>query len=423
MYDLIIEDATIVSSEGRQVADIALKNGRIAYVGPRPMQRARETISAIGRFLMPGIIDTQVSLAGGGGTTWASETLAAVSGGVTTVLELPQTHKPRSLSARRKLARRHSHCHYGFWARATDPAAGQELLDRGAVGLSVDLSDAASPRDEDLRRLLGETRGPLGFHVEDGAVLRARSEALRDCTEPNARRPPEAAAAGVQRLLPLVRELGRAVHIFQLSTASELLLLDPIGGELPITSAVSPAHLSLSVEQHEALGLLLKCNPPVRTETDRRALWTALKRGRIDIVASAHTPLRREDKRGDYAEVPPGLPGVETTFSVMLSAVQHGRLSLERMVDLLSEAPARILGLSGKGRIQRGYDADLLLFRESDVAPLDADSLLSRSGWTPYQGRELAPKPDLVWVGGQLASRGGVPTGAERRATEVRLSR
>ncbi len=347
----------------------------------------------------------------------------AVSAGVTTVLELPAARKSRTLSARRKLAKRHSRCHYGLWAQATDPVAGQDLLARGAVGLSVDLGDESGPRGEELRRLLAETRGTLGFHVEDGAVLRERSEALASSTDHNARRPPEAAAAGIRRLLPLVRDLGRPIHIFQISTASELLLLDPIGGELPITSAVSPAHLSLSVEQHEALGPLLKCNPPVRTETDRRALWTALKRGRVDIVASAHTPLRREDKRGSYAEVPPGLPGVETTFSLMLSAVQHGRLSLERMVDLLSEAPARILGLSGKGRIQQGYDADLLLFRESDVAPLDADALLSRAGWTPYRGRELAPKPELVWLSGQIVSRGGVPTGAERRAAEVRLSR
>lgn len=422
MYDLIIEDATVVSSEGRQVADIALKNGRIAYVGPRPMGRARERVNAIGRFLMPGIIDTQVHFSGSEGDdqAWSSETRAAVTGGVTTVLEIPPA---RTLGTRRRLAKKHSHCNYGFWAQATDPALGQKMLEQGAVGLSIDLSDEARTTDEDLRRLFAETRGMLGFHVEDGAVLRERREALAGSEDHNALRPPAAAASGVQRLLSLVREFERAAHIFQLSTASELLLLDPIGGELPVTSAVSPAHLSLSVEQHEELGHLLKSNPPVRTETDRRALWTALKRNRIDAIASAHAPISRAAKAGDYADVVPGLPGVETTFSVILSAVQHGRLSLERMVDLLAEAPARILGLAKKGRIQQGYDADLVLFRESDVARLRSSDQLSRSGWTPYHGRELAPKPEMVWVGGVIVSRGGELTGGERRVAEVEVKR
>ncbi len=426
MYDLILEDATIVSSSGRQVADIAIRRGRIAYVGPRPGGRARETINAIGRFVMPGIIDSLVCFPGDGEeTSWESESRAAVSGGVTTVLDLPAgVRTARVLGAHRKLARSQSRCNFGFWAPAdVKPSSLARMLSQGAIGVAVDLSSPSAPAEPELRRLFEESEAMLGFLVEDRAALLSDATAA-DLASYNAARPPAAAASGVQQLISLVREFDRPAHVFQLSTANELVLLDPIGGELPISAAVSPHHLSLSVEHHEGRSELLKCTPPIRSETDRRALWTALKRNRIDTIASAHTPLSAAGKSAlPFPSSPPGLPGVETTFSLMLSAVQHGRLSLERMVELLVEAPASIFQLPQKGAIKVGADADMVLFSESGAARLERSSLLSASGWSPFEGRELAPKPELVIVGGQVVARGGQIVDDSVRGTEVKPAR
>ena len=423
MFDLIIEDATIVSSGGRQVADIALKRGRIAYIGPRPMGRTRERVNAIGRFVMPGIIDTHVrftSAEDSETSPWITESRAALTGGVTTIVEEPRVKNGKALAALRKRARNESRCNFGFWAPAGSRAQNEKMLDSGAVGLSVALdgSGRADISDAGLRELFQSTQAPLGFHVEDREVLAERLQALGAAAALNALRPPAAAAAGIQRLIALVREFDRPAHVFQLSTAHELQLMDPLGGELPITSAVSPSHLALSVDQNEELGDLLRSEPPIRTETDRRALWTALKRNRIDSIASAHTPHTRASKRTAEAQSL-GFPGVETTFSMMLSAVQHGRISLERMVDLLAEAPARILGLKNKGRLEKGCDADLVLFSESDIARLNERSLVTRAGWSPFAGRELAPKPELVILGGRIAARSGDLVADDLRGTEI----
>ena len=432
MYDVIIEDATIVSGRGRQVADIAIKKGRIAYVGPRPLGRARDRINAIGKFIMPGIIDGCATLAGPGGETWASGSRAAVSSGVTCVLELPVgdavCESPAALEARRRAARKGSRCHYGIWATATADNVGAlpALLDAGAIGIEAHLSrpDGPSLPAAALPGLFAGAgplrRAPLMLRLEDAALIEQRAAALAEVEPPdNEARPPESAQDALRQVIALVRQSERPVHITHLTTADEIHLLDPIGGELPITVSVCPQHLFLSVENNSELVDLLKCDPPIRSEQDRRALWTALKRGRLDSIASGHAPWTRAEKRRPYWQAPAGLPGVETTFPLILSSVQHGRLSLERMVELLSENPARIFGLKGKGAVEVGRDADLVLFSEGDSARLSRAAILSKCNWSPFFGRDAAPKPELVMVAGRPVARRGEIIDDKARGSEV----
>jgi dihydroorotase len=153
---------------------------------------------------------------------------------------------------------------------------------------------------------------------------------------------------------------------------------------------------------------------------DRRALWTALHRGWIDTIGSDHAPHTRAEKAVPYWEAPSGIPGVETSLPLLLSGVHFGKLNLERMVELMSETPARIFGLKKKGAIAEGMDADLVLFREGHVAPFHKSSLLTRVGWSPFEGRELGLKPDLVVVNGRIVARGGEIVDDESRGREVR---
>ena len=433
MYDLLIEDATIVSGQGRQVADIAIKKGRIVYVGARPAGRARNRINAIGKFVMPGVIDTHVHFRDPGHAhkeTWETGSRAAASAGVTTVMDMPNTKPPtvsvKALKAKRKRAAAQCRVNYGLWAGATadNVDALNAMIDNGAVGIKIFMGNSTGDLmvpPESLQRIFEETRGLIGVHAEDEDELARAAAAHRDDPDPQHHlvRPEAAAVLAVKRLIELVKATGRHVHVCHLSTAEEVHLLDPIGGRLPITVEVCPHHLFLSVETHGELRNLVKCNPPVRPELDRRSLWTAVKRGRIDTIGSDHAPHTLEEKELPYWEAPSGIPGVETTFPLIMGAVQHGRLSLERMVDLLSERPAQIFGLKNKGRIEAGADADLVLFTEGQVQRLTNRDLLCNVGWSPFVGREVAPKPDIVLVGGKLIAEKGKSVDDGIRGSEV----
>lgn len=394
MYDLILRDATILSSRGRQVADVAIEGGRIAYVGPRPPRSTHMEISAIGKFLMPGVIDTAVQFdANGDPGLWERESRAAVTGGVTTIIALPGGQNPvvcpESAKRRAERAAGRSWCNYGLWGcaeRGRIDDLAEALHQKRIVGTLAAIRDEHPPSSERLIELLA-LRGVFGVRLT-----------YQDRTGP-----------GIGLLVDAARERDKHVHLVHLSTAEELQVLDPVRGHAPVTAGVTPHHLFLSADTVQPV---IRTVPPVRPEMDRRTLWTAMKRGRLDCVASDHhpTPLDKEDG---------GVPGAELLFPLMLSAVKYGRLSLEMLVSLCSEAPARIFGLERKGHISRGADADLILFSEGELTKVDDQLLLSSAGWSPYLERETAPKPDLVIVGGRITARSGQLVGEAPGGTHV----
>jgi dihydroorotase len=433
VYDLIVEDATVVSSAGRAVADVCVEGGRIVYVGPRPAGPGRKRTSAIGKFLVPGIIDTHVHFRDPGHPAkedWGSGTRAAASGGVTTVCDMPNTSPPTLTRAdweqKRAIAAANARVNFGLWVGA---AAGNideinALMDSGdACGIKVFMGSSTGPLlvdDATLVRLFERTRGLLGVHAEDEALLNTMRERFAGNPNPehNEVRPPAAAAAAVRRLVDLSRSHQRAVHICHVSTSAELAILEDIRGIVPITTEATPHHLWLSTES--AQGTFTKCNPPIRDEVDRRALWTAVRRGRIDTIGSDHAPHTREEKLRPYWEAPSGIPGVETTFSLLVAAIKQGRLTIERMVQLCAETPARVFGIKRKGWIKAGYDADFALFTEDELVKLAATDLLTRVGWSPFVGQRIGARPEQVYVGGRLVAQRGRIVDDDVRGTLVR---
>ena len=389
MYDLILRDATIVTPAGREVADVAIEHGKIAYVGPRPpKRRAAQEISAIGKFLMPGVIDTAVQFdPDSDPAVWEQESKAAVTGGITTVLTLPGGKHPvvdvTTAKARAGRIGANSWCNYGLWGGAT----------------ANNLADVSAAAQEGwtLASLayLGSSKGKIGTDpafldafMKIGGVLGVHVDDLPE---------EEVDSPSVERVLGAARQHQRHVHLIHLSTAAELTILDPVRGDLPVTAGVTPHHLFLSLDGLNGLSDKVKTQPPVRPEHDRKTLWTAMKRGRLDCVASDH----------HASEGQTGVPSAELLFPLMLSAVKYGRLNLELLVSLCSEAPARIFNLPQKGRIASGADADLILFAEGEVCRVDTKTLLSGAGWSPYVRREAAPKPDLVIVNGVITAQHG----------------
>ena len=423
MYDVIIRDGTIVRSNGRLVADIAIEDGKIAYVGGNPGGRAKEEISAIGRFVMPGVIDAHVHFRDPGHPskeTWATGSREALRGGVTTVLDMPntdpQTLDQAAVDAKLASAASQSVVNFGVWAGATEGNVStlNDLWDSGSVcGTKVFMGDPSGELNvtaEVLEEIFTKTKGLIAVHAEDQTALEAAHAEWKGIDRPvhNDVRPPEASIRAVETLIELVKKTGRAVHICHLSTAGELAALDPYRGDLPITCEVSPHHLFLSTDNAGELGNLIKVNPPVRTELDRRAMMASLKRGRLDTFGSAHAPHGLDEKEQEYWSAPAGLPGVGTMFPLILGALKNGRLGLELMVSMLSENPAKIFGLEGKGCIEEGADADLVMFQEGVTTKLTQDGVTCHSGWSPFVGREVGVSPDIVMVNGHISARHGV---------------
>ena len=388
MYDVIIRDGTIVRSSGRLVADIAIQDGKIAYVGGNPGGPAKEEISAIGRFVMPGVIDAHVHFRDPGDAakeSWATGSQEALRGGVTTVLDMPTTEPPTlcmdTVQAKLERAPGGSLVNYGVWAgaSASNTADLGELWASGKVcGTMVYMGESSGPfgiTAAQLEEVFQSPRACSACTPKIGRPSRPRRSAHEASTTRSTTTcgPPAASVKAVETLIDLVQRTQRPVHICHLSTAGELAVLDPYRGDLPITSEVSASPLLPEHRQRRRPRQLGEDRPSCTPELDRRAMVAALKRGRLDTFGSNHAPHTLAEKQQDYWSTPSGLPTVGTMFPLILGALKNGRIGLEMMVSMCSETPARIFNLEGKGRIEEGADADLIMFRDGVTTKLTKD--------------------------------------------------
>jgi dihydroorotase len=381
----------------------------VALGGPN---RAEESIDARGLIVLPGAIDVHVHFRDPGFThkeDWESGSISAAFGGVTTVVDQPNTDPrvsdQRTFRLKLDIARRHSVVDFGLNG---GPGKIVEQVKAGATAIgeifTYDHSDSA------LAKILQETEaaGSLAtIHAEDGAVVAENMAACRSMHEPSAYSRARPARAEETALLKVLAGSGR-LHICHLSTASGLNVIRQAKSQgRHVSCEVAPHHLLFNVKDYSTQGSFLKMNPPLRHQEDNDSLWEGLRDGTIDILASDHAPHLPEEKKDDIWEAPPGVPGVETLLPLMLMAVKKNMVSLERVVDALSARPAEIFGLSSKGRIEVGRDADLVLIDPKAITKIRADRLHSRAEWTPYEGKE-ALFPRMTLVRGQVVFEDGM---------------
>jgi dihydroorotase len=429
-FDLVLKGGTVVSHAGEGVADIGVREGRIAAIGALAKTRAAKTIDATGLHILPGVIDTQVHFREPGmehKEDLASGSRSAVLGGVTAVFEMPNT-KPATTSeaaladkVRRATGR--MHCDFAFFVGATrdnvDELATLERLP-GAAGIKLFMGsstgDLLVDEEETLRRVLAAINRRAAFHAEDEARLKSRTHLQRegDASSHSEWRDAEAALIATSRLVRLASELGKRVHVLHVSTADEMTLLAQ--HKDVATVEVTPQHLTLiASEAYAALGAHAQMNPPLRDRAHRDALWRALDQGVVDVLGSDHAPHTRDEKSKSYPATPSGMPGVQTLVPVMLDHVNAGRLSLARFVDLTSAGPARIFNIACKGRIAVGYDADLTVVDLKAKRVIEHEWIGSKSGWTPFAGRKVRGWPVGTILRGRAAMWDGEVTAAEGR--------
>jgi len=429
-FDLVIHGATVANPYGLAIADVAITDGKIEAIGDLVSFDAVETVDASGLFLMPGAIDTQVHFREPGmehKEDLATGSLAAICGGVTAFLEMPNT-KPETTTPEAladKIARGTGRCwsNFGFFFGAT-PGNASGLADfehlPGTPGVKIfvgsSTGDLLVDDEDDLRRVLLSGKKRVAVHSEDEARNVARKALISD--HPTAHEHPflrdaEAARISTERLIRLCEETGRPIHILHISTADELpLIADAKRRGLPITCEITPQHLWFAApECYDKLGTKAQMNPPLRSEEHRSALWKALDEGLFEVFGSDHAPHTLEEKTQPYPKSPSGMPGVETILSVLLTYAAQGRISYETLVRMFSTNPASLYNIIGKGRIEVGYDADLVLFDPHRRWVLDETYLHSKSGWSPYDGEEFVGKVQSVYLGGKLASFEGEPVG------------
>jgi dihydroorotase len=431
--DLLVQGGTIVGPRGVQAADVLVLGGRVASVGaglnaPSDVPRldARELL------VLPGLIDPQVHFREPGlehKEDLASGSLAAIAGGVTTFLEMPNT-KPATTTPERladKLARAagRAHCDHAFFLGAT--AENAEKLGEwerlpGCAGVKVFMGSSTGDLlvrdDATLERVLRSGERRVAVHSEDDYRLQERYATLEPGTSvvrhPEVR-DVETALRSTRRLLDLVERTRRKVHLLHVSTAEEIALVRERDlGEL-VTCEVTPNHLFLAApECYERFGSLAQMNPPVRDTRHRDVLRAALADGTIDCIGSDHAPHTLAEKSEPYPRSPSGIPGVQTILPLLLTAVRDGWLSLHDVVRVTCSAPARVYGIERKGALEPGFDGDLALVDPRVREPLRLEWLRSRAGYSPYVGLQTAGWPVVSVLRGRIAYRDHSTAGTPR---------
>ena len=430
-FDLVIRGATLVRPLGLDRLDVAIVDGKIEEVGDFALVDALNVVDASGLFVMAGGIDTQVHFREPGMThkeDLASGSLAALCGGVTSFLEMPNT-KPATTSPSalaEKIAAASGRCwsNFGFFFGATPSnalhlATFEKLPGTPGIKIFVGSStgDLLVDDEDDLRRVLQNGNRRVAVHSEDEARNVARKALISPSPTPHEHpflRDAESAVISTKRLIRLCEETGRPVHILHISTADELPLIAATKAKgLPITCEITPQHLWFAAPScYDELGTKAQMNPPLRSDEHREALWKALGDGLFDVFGSDHAPHTLEEKAQPYPSSPSGLPGVETILPVLLTFASQGRISYESIARMFCSMPAALYGIHGKGQIEVGFDADLVLFDPRQKWTVDETKLHSKCGWSPYNGVELTGKIRSVFLTGVLASLDGEPVGS-----------
>ncbi|VXC67269.1 dihydroorotase [Sphingomonas sp. 8AM] len=431
-YDLLLTGGTVHTPGGPVVADVGVRDGRIVAIGARG--DAGRTIDCAGLDILPGVIDTQVHFREPGlvhKEDLATGSEAAVMGGVVAVFEMPNT-KPNTDSAEAiedKLTRARGRmwCDHAFYVGATNHNA-RDLaeLERlpGTAGVKIFMGastgDLLVSEDARLAEVLASGHRRVAIHAEDEDRMNARAgeRVEGDPSSHPVWRDDESALLATTRILRLARAARRRIHVLHVTTPAELELL---GQNKDIaTCEVTPQHLTLAGEEaYPRIGTLAQMNPPIRSGAHRDGLWYWLNQGVPDVIGSDHAPHTLEEKSKQYPASPSGMPGVQTLLPLLLDHVAHGRLTLQRVIELTSAGAQRIFGLTGKGRIAAGYDADFTIVDLKKRWTIEERWLRSRAGWSPFTGMELTGKPIGTIVRGQVAmwedQLGEAPQGAPIR--------
>ena len=449
MTSTLIVNARLVN-EGREFdGDLRFADGRIEQIGSGLAAREGEAvIDAAGRRLLPGMIDDQVHFREPGmeyKADIATESAAAVAGGLTSFMDMPNTNPPTldaaALEDKYRRAAGRAWGNYGFYMGASnDNLAAVRAIDPLATpGLKVFMGASTGnmlvDNPETLDAIFREAPVPIITHCEDTPTIDANFAAFRakygeDGLVPRMHpdiRSREACIKSTRLAMELARRHGTRLHVLHISTADELALFEqgPLiradGSRKQITAETCVHFTRFARDDYDRLGNLIKCNPAIKDESDREAIISALASDILDVLATDHAPHTLEEKAKPYASAPSGLPLVQFALNAALELVHEGRLTTAQVVQKFAHAPAQLFDVEHRGYLREGYAADLVLIDDTPYT-VRREDVLSKVGWSPFEGMTFRSRIAATWVNGVLAWNGeqlvGTPQG--RRLTFAR---
>jgi dihydroorotase len=421
----LITNARIVNEGQIRTGDLLVVDGRIAGID-RPAPAGATIVDADGAWLLPGMIDDQVHFREPGFEhkgTIATESRAAIAGGITSYMEMPNcnpltvTHE--ALADKHRRAAEHSAANYAFYFGATnDNLEAIKTVDaRLTCGIKVFMGASTGnmlvDRIETLEGIFANTPLLIATHCEDTPTILANEAAARErfgeeipFREHPHIRSAEACWRSSSLAVALAKRYGSRLHVLHLTTGREMELFTP--GDLAdkrITAEVCVHHLFFDERWYESKGALIKCNPAIKAEADKLALRKALLEDRIDVIATDHAPHTAEEKSRPYGQAPAGLPLVQHALVALFELARQDVLSVPKIVEKTAHAPARLFGVRERGYIREGYHADLVLIDDTQLA--DQNEIWSKCGWSPFSGIDLHARVRATWVNGVLRYRDG----------------
>ncbi|NJO29508.1 MAG: dihydroorotase [Richelia sp. SL_2_1] len=419
---LLIRRANIILPNGESiVGDVLIRDRQIVNVSSSEIEEtATRSIDADGLTLLPGVIDPQVHFREPGlehKEDLFTASCACAKGGVTSFLEMPNTRpltiSQAALNDKLELAANKCLVNYGFFIGATSDNLSELLQASPTPGIKIFMGSMHGPLlvdpQEILEAIFANGNILIAVHAEDQTRLKQRREEfanIHDVAIHSQIQDSLTALIATKRALELSKKYRRRLHILHMSTAEEADLLRE---DKPswVTAEVTPQHLLLNTTAYEKIGSLAQMNPPLRTDHDNQVLWQALLDGVIDFIATDHAPHTLEEKAQTYPQSPSGMPGVETSLPLMLTAAVEGRCTVAQVVNWMSTAVATAYSIPNKGLISPGYDADLVLVDLNSRKQVRREELVTKCGWSPFEGWNLTGWPVTTIVGGEVVYHQG----------------
>lgn len=426
MNKVLIKNANIVNENKIFQGDVYIEGEHIIEVASQISAKSADVnvYDAEGKYLLPGVIDDQVHFREPGLThkaTIETESRAAVAGGITSFIEMPNTNPQTTtieeLDKKFNIAKESSYANYSFMFGGTNDNLNEILKvdPKNVAGLKLFLGSSTGnmlvDNEDVLEKIFSSTDMLISVHCEDeGTIRKNQAEYVAKFGDdiPMKYHPiirsEEACYLSSSKAIELAKKTGARLHIFHLSTGKETALFrnDIPLEEKKITAEVCVHHLWFSDKDYHEKGTLIKWNPAVKTEQDRAALWEALLDDRIDVIATDHAPHTKEEKANIYTKAPSGGPLVQHALVSILEAYHDGKIKLEKIVEKMCHNPAKLFKIENRGYIKPGYFADVVLVDMNKPWSVTEDNIFYKCGWSPFEGNTFKSRVSHTFVNGQL---------------------
>ena len=437
MNSYLIKNVKIVN-EGKTIqGDVLIKNGRIEKIASQIESIGGITeINGENQFLLPGVIDDQVHFREPGLTHKAniySEAKAAVAGGTTSFMEMPNTQPPvftqALLEDKYQIGAKNSLANYSFYMGTSQDNL-EEILKtndkkKDVCGIKIFMGSSTGNLLVEnplvLEKIFGGTELLIATHCEEESLIK-RNKAALEAIKPNLEpadhpiiRDEEVCFESSFKAIQLAKKFDARLHILHISTAKELQLFSNLRtlADKRITAEVCVHHLHFTANDYASLGNLIKCNPAIKAPENKKALWEGLLNDQLDVIATDHAPHTWAEKQEAYAHAHAGLPLVQHGLMLMLKYVEEGKISMEKMVEKMSHAVATCFEIKDRGFIREGYHADLVLVKKAPYT-VSKENILYHCGWSPFEGNSFPYQVNTTFVNGYKVYHEGVFNEAQK---------